>query len=138
MDCKYEYICKMKQPVLCELCNKSYTIGVMKNHKQTKMHIENTRNHGVPSSWCSSDFGISTGLHRLRREVLCIYERDGACFKDWHRRNLKTCLCWTKLRSCRMRCVTRWQSLLCRRKTRLQKEQSVTHSARPGAPVPHL
>ena len=50
MDYKYEHICKMKQPVLCELCNKSYAIGVMKKHKQTKMHIENAKNHGVPSS----------------------------------------------------------------------------------------
>ena len=30
MDYKYEHICKMKQPVLCEVCNKSYAIGVMK------------------------------------------------------------------------------------------------------------
>jgi hypothetical protein len=51
MDYKYEYICKIKQPVLCELCNKSYAIGVMKKHKQTKMHIKNAKNHGVPSSW---------------------------------------------------------------------------------------
>ena len=51
MDYKYEYICKMKQPVLCELCNKSYALSVMKKHKQTKMHIENAKNHGVPSSW---------------------------------------------------------------------------------------
>ena len=50
MEYKYEYICKMKQPVLCELCNKSYALGVMKKHKQTKMHIENAKNHGVPSS----------------------------------------------------------------------------------------
>ena len=51
MDYKYEYICKMKQPALCELCNQSYALGVMKKHKQTKMHIENAKNHGVPSSW---------------------------------------------------------------------------------------
>ncbi len=51
MEYKYEYICKMKQPVLCELCNKSYALGVMKKHTQTKMHIENAKNHGVPSSW---------------------------------------------------------------------------------------
>ena len=51
MEYKYEYICQMKQPVLCELCNKSYALGVMKKHKQTKMHIENAKNHGVPSSW---------------------------------------------------------------------------------------
>ena len=51
MDYKYEHICKMKQPVLCEVCNKSYAIGVMKKHKQTKMHIEHAKNHGVPSSW---------------------------------------------------------------------------------------
>ena len=31
--------------------NKSYALGVMKKHKQTKMHIENAKNHGVPSSW---------------------------------------------------------------------------------------
>ena len=30
MEYKYEYICQMKQPVLCELCNKSYALGVMK------------------------------------------------------------------------------------------------------------
>ena len=36
-----------KQTVLCELCNKSYALGVMKKHKQSKMHIENVKNHGV-------------------------------------------------------------------------------------------
>jgi hypothetical protein len=51
MDYNHEYVCKMKQTVLCELCNKSYAIGVMKKHKQTKIHIENAKNHGVPSSW---------------------------------------------------------------------------------------
>ena len=51
MEYKYEYICQMKQPVLCELCNKSYTLGTMKKHKQTKKHIENAKDHGVPSSW---------------------------------------------------------------------------------------
>jgi hypothetical protein len=51
MEYKYEYTCKMKQPVLCELCNKSYALDVMKKPKQTKMHIENAKNHGVPSSW---------------------------------------------------------------------------------------
>ena len=44
MEYKYEYICKMKQPVVCELCNKSYAIGRMKAHKQTKMHKENAEN----------------------------------------------------------------------------------------------
>ena len=34
MEYKYEYICKMKEPVVCELCNKSYAIGRMK--EQTK------------------------------------------------------------------------------------------------------
>ena len=52
MEYKYEYICKMKQPVVCELCNKSYAIGRMKAHKQTKMHKENAEKCGVPSSWC--------------------------------------------------------------------------------------
>ena len=28
----HDYVCMMKQPVLCELCNKSYAIGVMKKH----------------------------------------------------------------------------------------------------------
>ena len=51
MEYKYEYICKMKEPVVCELCNKSYTIGRMKAHKQTKMHKENAEKCGVPSSW---------------------------------------------------------------------------------------
>ena len=51
MEYKYEYICKMKQPVVCELCNKSYAIGRMKAHKQTKMHKENAEKCGVPSSW---------------------------------------------------------------------------------------
>ena len=37
----------MKQTVLCEICNKSYVIGVMKRHKQTKIPIENAKNHGV-------------------------------------------------------------------------------------------
>ena len=51
MPYDHDYVCMMKQPVLCELCNKSYAIGVMKKHKQSKMHIENAKNHGVPSSW---------------------------------------------------------------------------------------
>ncbi len=34
MEYKYEYICQMKQPVLCELCNKSYALGVMKKHRE--------------------------------------------------------------------------------------------------------
>ena len=34
----HEYVCKMKQPVLCEPCKKSYAVGVMKKHKQSKMH----------------------------------------------------------------------------------------------------
>ena len=50
MDYKYEYICKMKQLVLCKLCNKSYALGGMKKHNQKKMHIQNAKNHGVPSS----------------------------------------------------------------------------------------
>ena len=50
MPYDHDYVCMMKQPVLCELCNKSYAIGVMKKHKQSKMHIENAKNHGVPSS----------------------------------------------------------------------------------------
>ena len=37
----------MKQTVLCELCNKSYAIGVMRRHRHTKMPIENAKNHGV-------------------------------------------------------------------------------------------
>jgi hypothetical protein len=41
MPITLEHINKMKTPVLCELCNKTYTLGVMKKHKQTKMHIEN-------------------------------------------------------------------------------------------------
>ena len=41
----------MKQTVPCQLCNTSDAIGVMKKHKQTKTHIENAKNHGVPSSW---------------------------------------------------------------------------------------
>ena len=47
MPYDHDYVCMMKQPVLCELCNKSYAIGVMKKHKQSKMHIENAKNHGV-------------------------------------------------------------------------------------------
>ena len=39
MPYDHDYVCMMKQPVLCELCNKSYAIGVMKKHKQSKMHI---------------------------------------------------------------------------------------------------
>ena len=51
MEYKYEYICKMKEPVVCELCNKSYTIGRMKTHKQTKMHKENAEKCGVNKGW---------------------------------------------------------------------------------------
>ena len=51
MPITLEYINKMNQPVECEICNKSYTIGRMKAHKQTKMHIENAEKCGVPSSW---------------------------------------------------------------------------------------
>ena len=51
MPITLEYINKMKQPVVCEICNKSYAIGRMKAHKQTKMHIENAEKCGVPSSW---------------------------------------------------------------------------------------
>ena len=38
-------------PVLCQLCNKSYALRVMKKHKHTKMHIENAKNQGMPFSW---------------------------------------------------------------------------------------
>ncbi len=51
MDYNHEYKCKMRQTVLCKLCNKSYAIGVKKKHKQTKMHIESAKNHRVLSSW---------------------------------------------------------------------------------------
>jgi hypothetical protein len=51
MPLTFEEINKMKTPVLCEICNKTYTLGVMKKHKQTKMHIENAEKRGVPSSW---------------------------------------------------------------------------------------
>jgi hypothetical protein len=51
MPITLEHINKMKTPVLCEICNKTYTLGVMKKHKQTKMHIENAEKCGVPSSW---------------------------------------------------------------------------------------
>ena len=47
----HEHVCKMKKQVVCELCNRSYAIGVMKKHKQTKMHIENSERCGVPSNW---------------------------------------------------------------------------------------
>ncbi len=47
MEYNFEYICKMKQNVLCKLCNKSYAMGVMKKDKQTKLHIEDARNHLV-------------------------------------------------------------------------------------------
>ena len=51
MPLTFEDINKMKSPVLCEVCNKTYTLGVMKKHKQSKMHIENAEKCGVPSSW---------------------------------------------------------------------------------------
>ena len=51
MPLTFEDINKMKTPVLCELCNKTYALGVMKKHKQSKMHIENAEKCGVPSSW---------------------------------------------------------------------------------------
>jgi hypothetical protein len=41
MEYKYEYICQMKQPVLCELCNKSYALGVMK--KPMIIHMSTTK-----------------------------------------------------------------------------------------------
>ena len=47
----HQHVCKMKQTVVCELCNKTYAIGVMKKHKQTNMHIENSERRGVPSNW---------------------------------------------------------------------------------------
>ena len=51
MPYDHDYVYMMKEPVLCELCNKSYAIGRMKAHKQTKMHKENAEKCGVPSSW---------------------------------------------------------------------------------------
>ena len=51
MTYDHDYVCMMQQPVLCELCNKSYPIGRMKTHKQSKMHKENAEKCGVPSSW---------------------------------------------------------------------------------------
>ena len=51
MPYDHDYVCMMKEPVVCELCNKSYAIGRMKAHKQTKMHIQNAEKCGVPSSW---------------------------------------------------------------------------------------
>ena len=51
MPYDHDHVCMMQQPVVCELCNKSYAIGRMKAHKQTKMHIENAEKCGVPSSW---------------------------------------------------------------------------------------
>jgi hypothetical protein len=51
MPYDHDYVCMMKEPVVCELCNKSYAIGRMKAHKQTKMHKENAEKCGVPSSW---------------------------------------------------------------------------------------
>ena len=51
MPITLEYINKMNQSVECEICNKSYTIGRMKAHNQTKIHIENAEKCGVPSSW---------------------------------------------------------------------------------------
>ena len=47
MEYNLECMCKMKQTALCKLCNKSYAIGVMKKHKQTKLHTENAKNHRV-------------------------------------------------------------------------------------------
>ena len=47
----HSWVCHLKQTVLCELCNKSYAIGVMKKHKQSKMHIANAERCGVPSNW---------------------------------------------------------------------------------------
>ena len=51
MPVTLEDINRMKQPVLCELCSKTYAIGRMKTHKLSKMHIENAARCGVPSSW---------------------------------------------------------------------------------------
>ena len=34
MPYDHDYVCMMKEPVVCELCNKSYAIGRMK--EQTK------------------------------------------------------------------------------------------------------
>ncbi len=41
MPYDHDYVCMMKEPVVFELCNKSYAIGRMKAHKQTKMDKEN-------------------------------------------------------------------------------------------------
>ncbi len=51
MSYDHEHVCRMQKPVVCELCNKSYAVGVMKKHKQSKMHIENAERCAVPSSW---------------------------------------------------------------------------------------
>ena len=55
MPYDHDYVCMMKEPVVCELCNKSYAIGRMKahkqTHKQTKMYIQNAEKCGVPSPW---------------------------------------------------------------------------------------
>ena len=51
MPYDHDYVCMMQQPVQCELCNKSYPIGRMKTHKQSKIHKENAEKCGVPSSW---------------------------------------------------------------------------------------
>jgi hypothetical protein len=79
MEYKYEYICKIKQPVLCELCNKSYALGVMKKHKQTKMHIENA----VPSSWwfvSGTKPDAFPSLVSLNPSVCCTLKRASASF----------------------------------------------------------
>ncbi len=50
MEYKYEYICKMKEPVVCELCNESYAIGRMKAHKQKRM-LKNVEYHPHGGLW---------------------------------------------------------------------------------------
>ena len=69
MPYDHDYVCMMKEPVVCELCNKSYAIGRMKAHKQTKMHKENalrthfnapTTNQGVNCKYCALKCGRMT------------------------------------------------------------------------------
>jgi hypothetical protein len=59
----------MKQPVLCELCNKSYAIGVMKKHKQSKMHIENARPETMVENFGKQNPALQHGGGRASRHT---------------------------------------------------------------------
>ena len=58
MPYDHDYVCMMKEPVVCELCNKSYAIRRMKAHKLitnkqrcTKRMLKNVEYHPHGGLW---------------------------------------------------------------------------------------